>query len=77
MSIDAQELRAYLARWQAVAAFEAAEQKAATFTLRWQQLNAILRLAAALGISPEADSEAIEAVRSRWNRLKDTYQSGT
>ena len=58
-------------RWQAVAAVEVKEQKDASIALRWQQTNAILRLAMGLGLSlAEEDSEEIEAVRRRWALLK-------
>ena len=43
------------------------EQREASIALRWQQTNAIFRLAMGLGLSlAEEDSEEIEAVRRRW-----------
>jgi len=65
-----QALRQYRERWEAVATFEAAERRAAPLALRWKQLNAILRLAQALGLPLEQDPEEI-AVWQRWARLKE------
>ena len=47
-------------RWQAV---EAQEQQTAFIALRWQQLNAIWRLAVGLGLPLEEPDEQVEAVR--------------
>lgn len=58
-------------RWQAVAAIEAEEQRAALVSLRWQQLNAIFRLALGLGLPLVEDDAQVEAVRRRWVRLKE------
>lgn len=66
--MDEQAAREFRERWQAVAAVEIEEQRAASVALRWQQLNAILRLAAGLGLQP-GKSDA-EIVRERWARLK-------
>jgi len=65
-----QALRQYRKRWEAVAAVEAAERRAATPEERWQQLNAIVRLALALGLPLEQDPEEI-VVWQRWARLKE------
>ncbi len=57
-------------RWQAVAAVEDQEQQSASITLRWQQMNAIFRLAFGLKLSiPDLDRQE-EVVRTRWVRLK-------
>lgn len=56
-------------RWQAVRAVEAEEQRTTPIALRWQQTNAILRLAMGLGLPLESD-EAEEEVFRRWARLK-------
>ena len=68
-SVDPQQAREYRARWQAVAAIEEEEQRASSVQSRWQQLNAILRLAAGLGLNMAQPDEE-EAVRARWARLK-------
>ena len=61
-------------RWQALAAVEAEGQRAASIGLRWQQTNAIFRLALGLGLSlTEESGEEIEAVRRRWALLKRDY----
>ena len=63
-------------RWQAVAAVEDREQQSASITLRWQQMNAIFRLASGLKLSiPDLDRQE-EVVRARWARLKGAYESG-
>jgi|GEM_PF-6419605 len=41
-------LQAYHQRWQAVEEMEQQEQRAASVTMLWQQLNSILRLAKGL-----------------------------
>ncbi len=56
-------------RWQAVAAVELEEQRAASVGLRWKQLNAIWQLALGMGLRPEPD-ETESLVRERWARLK-------
>ena len=58
-------------RWQAVAALEREEQREASVALRWQQLNAILRLAIGLRL-PLREQFEEEIVRQRWAKLKGT-----
>ena len=68
-----QQARGFRERWQAVEAIEAKEQWTASIALRWQQMNATLRLAMGLGLlQAEEDSAEIEAVRCRWTLLKET-----
>jgi len=62
-------MRQFRERWQAVAAIEREEQREASVALRWQQLNAILRLARGLGL-PLGEQSEEETVRQRWARLK-------
>ncbi|MFQ6100704.1 MAG: hypothetical protein ACE5OS_05665 [Anaerolineae bacterium] len=69
--MNSQLAKEFRGRWQAVAAIEAEEQREASIALRWQQTNAILRLATGLGLPlAERDSAEIEAVRRRWALLK-------
>jgi hypothetical protein len=63
-------VREFRERWQAVAAVEAEEQRTASIALRWQQLNAILRLAIGLGLPLAESDKEEEIVRQRWARLK-------
>lgn len=65
-----QMMRDFRERWRAVAAIEAEEQRTASVILRWQQTNAILRLAIGLGLSLEEPDESEQAVYYRWARLK-------
>ena len=71
--MDAVMLKDYQRRWQAVMAAEAAEQQKTPLVVRWQQLNSIVRLAAALRLPIEAVSKDVDDVRCRWNTLKDAY----
>jgi hypothetical protein len=70
--IDRDLAKAFRDRWQAVAVVEAQEQRAATDDLRWRQLQAILRLAAELGLVREEASKEVETVRQTWVRLKES-----
>jgi hypothetical protein len=67
--IDPELTKQFRDRWQAVAAVEAEEQRAASIELRWKQLNALWQLAVGLGLRPEPD-ETENQVRERWARLK-------
>lgn len=67
--LDRQLAKQFRDRWQAVAAIEDQEQRAASVSLRWKQLNAIWQLAQGLGIQSEPD-ETESLVRERWARLK-------
>jgi len=62
-------IKQFQSRWQAVHAVEADEQRRASMTLRWQQMNSILQLAWGLSI-PASESEEEEIVWQRWARLK-------
>ncbi len=64
-------MKQFRKRWQAVAALEREEQREASVALRWQQLNAILRLAMGLGL-PLREQFEEEIVRQRWAKLKGT-----
>lgn len=71
--MNKQQLLEYRGRWKAVAAIELEEQRAATISQRWQQLNDIFRMAMALGLpleTPEREKE-VEIVRQRWIKLKE------
>jgi hypothetical protein len=73
--LDREALKAYQARWEAVAAVEEAERGQATLAERWREMNAILRMAIALGLKLEEDEVEIAAVHRRWNRLRDIYET--
>ena len=49
--MDAQRVKEFRDRWQEVEAIEIEEQRMASVALRWQQLNAIFRLAVGLGVT--------------------------
>jgi len=63
-------VRQFRERWQAVAAVELEELRSASLSWRWQQMNAILRLAIGLGLPLEKPEGQEEEVRQRWVRLK-------
>ena len=63
----------YRSRWKSVAAIESIEQQEASSAQRWRQLNAIIRMAAALGLSVARDEEQENLVHKRWNYLRNLY----
>ena len=67
--LDPQLAKQFRDRWQAVAAIEDQEQRAASIGLRWKQLNAIWQLALGLRAWPEPDGTE-SLVRERWAKLK-------
>lgn len=68
--MDPDLAREYRVRWPAVAEVEEAEQQWATIAERWEKLNAILRMAVALGLDLQAHGQDEEVVWERWARLK-------
>ena len=66
----------YQERWKAVAEVELMEQRQASIRQRWQQLNAIVRMAAGLGVLYKDEDGQVDIVRQRWNVLKDLYLAG-
>jgi hypothetical protein len=69
IELTQQNLVAYRQRWQAVAAVEAAEREASSVTERWQQMNALLRLAKSLNIVPPPEDASLDESRQRWQVL--------
>ena len=67
-------IRESRSRWDAVAAIETAEQRAATLALRWQQLNAISGLLMALGVALAETDRQEDAVRQRFAKLREALQ---
>ncbi len=65
------QLEEYRARWEAVAEVERVEHQTATVDQRWRKFNSIIRLAASLGLKTDDHNDEIEAVRSRWKKLKE------
>lgn len=62
-------MKAYRARWQAVAEIELKELRSTSIELRWRQLNSVIGLAIGLGIMKADESEG--EVYQRWAKLKD------
>lgn len=71
--MEADLLKEYRNRWQAVTVIEEAEQQQASLILRWRQLNSIVKIAMALGLLTEDSNEEVEVIRYRWNKLKESY----
>ncbi|MBN1889933.1 MAG: hypothetical protein JW850_18200 [Thermoflexales bacterium] len=67
--MDAHLVKHFRDRWQAVAAVELEEQRAASVELRWQQLNALLQIAIGLEL-PLDKRDDEDSVRRRWAKLK-------
>jgi hypothetical protein len=68
--MDPELVREYRARYEAVTQVEAAERQALTLEERWEKLNALVRMAVALGIDLSAESPDDAEVWARWARLK-------
>lgn len=66
-------LEEYRDRWQIVADFEAEEPRQTLYAQRWQKSNALLRMAAALGLQVDDSDDQDEMVWQRWNRLRASY----
>ena len=77
MQMNKSMLTAYKNRWEAVAEIEATELRQTSMAQRWQQLNALVRMAAGLGILRRDDDEQNSEIHQRWNLLKDRYLAET
>jgi len=73
MAVDAQRVKRFRDRWREVEAIEIEEQRTASVALRWQQLNAIFRLAVGLGLTLAESDEQEQIVRRRWTKLKEIW----
>lgn len=71
--MEASILKEYRKRWQMVAEIEETEQQMASLALRWRQLNSIVQMALALGLLNADNEEEVEAIRYRWNKLREAY----
>ncbi|MDW8186377.1 MAG: hypothetical protein RMM07_14115 [Anaerolineae bacterium] len=69
--MDRELVLAYRKRWEAVVAVEAAEQRSASISTRWRQLNALFSLGRQLCLDSQPADPQLAAVRRRWNTLKD------
>lgn len=71
--MDKSAVEQYRNRWQAVTAVAQREKQTRPVAKRWQQLNAIIGLAAALEIRPTPTNDQKAAIYQRWNRLREYY----
>jgi hypothetical protein len=69
-SMDRQMVIAYRDRWRAVEAVEREEHRAASVALRWQQTNAIFRLAKGMGLLSNNLDDQEQEIYRRWAKLK-------
>jgi len=69
--MNSQQVKEFRERWQAAAAVEAEEQRAASMTLRWQQTNAIFRLAMGLGLLMAEEDEVVWDDIAPWLQQPD------
>jgi len=68
--INIEQIWKFRDRWRAVEKVEVEEQRSASVEIRWQQLNAIFRMAKGLGITIEKSDKENEIVYERWAKLK-------
>jgi|LDZU01.1.fsa_nt_gi hypothetical protein len=67
--MDITSLQTYRQRWTAVEEIEKQEAREASCEQRWQQLNNLVGMAHALGISISDENEE-KVARQRWSRLQ-------
>ncbi|MCI0495569.1 hypothetical protein L0Z72_11255 [candidate division KSB1 bacterium] len=72
--LDKKLVQEFRDRWKAVASIEAEEQLSASIEFRWQQLNAILRMAIGLELPLTDSSEDDLVVYQRWAKLRGMQQ---
>lgn len=70
-----QSLIAYRQRWQVVAAREASQRESSDLSERWQQLNALFRVAQSLNILPSSEEITLDKGRQRWQALYTHQQA--
>jgi hypothetical protein len=75
--MNRQQAREFRARWQSVKAVEIEEQRTASITSRFQQMNAVFKMGMGLGLLRTEDDAEINAVRRRWVRLKEMQDETT
>jgi len=71
-TMSAEDARAYIDRWKAVAEIEQRELQSTTVRENWRRINAIRRRAARLGIT-RADDDGEMEVFLLWARLRVQY----
>lgn len=64
------QAKAFRDRWDTVAAAEAEERRGSPLRLRWEQLNALRRLAVGLEFPSPSASHQEKIVWERWAGLK-------
>ena len=66
-----EELKAYMARWDIVEKTIHEERKAASYEIRWRQLNSTYAMGKLLGFHLEDSDES--GVIERWAKLKSQH----
>ena len=72
--LDAEEVKAYVARWRIVREEEIAELRATPLARKLETLAALMASGRALGWAT-TDPVEVEAVRARWQALADHYRA--
>lgn len=73
MTLTKEMLHAYQNRWQILTDHHKQEVRQMSMVERWQQLNALRRMAAELGLQPDPTDGQAELVYERWNKIKTLY----
>ena len=73
--VNAEDIREYVKRWQAINKIEKSELDAATPLKKFKQIAALMFLAHRLGrhTRQRSDQETSEVIQ-RWNKLRHTYR---
>lgn len=72
MPMKPQEIRAFAERWRQVAVRERQELRSTPISKKFEQLAALMESARELDWET-TDPVEVEAVRQRWNRLRELY----
>lgn len=71
--MNAEDIRAFAARWERVALREREELRSTSIATKFEQLAALMASAIQLDWQT-TDPAEVETVRERWNRLRACYR---
>ncbi len=71
--MDKEQIRLFQERWRAIREVETRERRSATPAVRWNQVNAIYRLALSLGLVEKAKENRRQGA-SNWVRIKENLE---
>jgi len=69
------QAKAFRDHWDTVASVQAEERRCTSLQLRWEQMNALRRLAVGLALPLTSPADQEEIVWERWARLKKVYRN--